>query len=86
MLTPEEPVSAGVIQAVAAAKGVDETALEPLYDSVDPDALDTIFPTHVDDRHLEQYLVTFHYSGYEIRITGTGVVSAHTIDGAESGQ
>ena len=35
--------SHGVIRAVAAVKGVEPTALDPLYDFIDPDALDEMF-------------------------------------------
>ena len=38
-----ERVSEAVVTAVADAKGVDPLDLDPLYDSVDPDALDGIF-------------------------------------------
>ena len=38
-----ERVSEVVVTAVADAKGVDPLDLDPLYDSVDPDALDSLF-------------------------------------------
>lgn len=40
----KEPVTQQVITAVAEKEGVDEADLEtPLYDVIDPDALDTLF-------------------------------------------
>lgn len=42
-MEPGEQPSVRVVEAIAAAEGVDPAALEPpLYDVVDPDALDTL--------------------------------------------
>jgi hypothetical protein len=42
-------VSQTVVMAVAEAKGVDPVELEPLYTSVDPDALNNVFRPTVGD-------------------------------------
>ena len=39
----DEAISQRIIEAVADAKGVDPLDLPPLYDSIDPDALDALF-------------------------------------------
>ncbi|MFC7135555.1 HalOD1 output domain-containing protein [Halobaculum litoreum] len=39
-----EPVSVRVVECVAEATGLDATDLDPLYEVVDPDALDALFP------------------------------------------
>ena len=41
--TDDDPISQKVIEAIADATGVDPLELPPLYDSVDPDALDSLF-------------------------------------------
>lgn len=71
----DERVSMRVIEAVAAADHVDPTEIEsPLYQIVDPEALDRLY-THnpVADVH-----VTFDYAGYTVDVTPEGEVS---IDG-----
>lgn len=42
-ISSAESASEAVIEAVADAKGVDPLDLEPMYDTIDPDALDSIF-------------------------------------------
>lgn len=42
-IASSETVSEAVVEAVADAKGVDPLDLDPLYDTIDPDALDSIF-------------------------------------------
>ena len=72
-----EPLSQVVVEAVASAEGVDPLDLEvPLYDAVDPDALDALFESGgaVDGR------VEFEYYGYDVTATGDGRV---TLDAAD---
>jgi len=73
----EEPERASrrVVEAVAEAEGVDPTDLEPLYGTVDPDALDTLLQPRVDaagDPPVEE--VKLRYQGHEVRITASGRV------------
>ena len=73
-------VSEAVVTAVADAKGISTVALTPpLYDVIDPDALETVVAsmTSRPDDHVGR--VEFSYSGYEITITGDGHVSV-TLD------
>lgn len=42
-ISSAESASEAVIDAVADAKGVDPLDLDPMYDAIDPDALDSIF-------------------------------------------
>jgi hypothetical protein len=51
--------SEAVVSVVAAHKGVDEMALPPLYEVLDPDALDALFATRGDGNGS----VTFDYAG-----------------------
>lgn len=69
--------STAVVEAVASAGGWEPTAVpEPLYDVVDPDALDA-FVASTDDAE-----VSFTYMGYEVTVAGDGGV---TVDDAEDG-
>lgn len=67
-----EPLSQLVVEAVARTEGVDPLDLEvPLYDAVDPDALDALFQSGATvEGHVE-----FEYYGYEVTVTGDGCVT-----------
>ncbi|PCR88917.1 HalOD1 output domain-containing protein [Natrinema ejinorense] len=64
-----------VLEKVADADDVAPVALEPpLYDVVDPTALDQLFePTDTDDS-VRSGRVTFRYRGYDVTITSNGAV------------
>lgn len=66
------PTCIAVVEAVAAVSGRDATDLPPLYESVDADALNTLFdPAGVDsDRPMS---VSFTYVGYGVRVDRDGV-------------
>ncbi|MFW6382637.1 MAG: HalOD1 output domain-containing protein [Haloferacaceae archaeon] len=62
-------VSVRVVEAVASATGRDELTLPPLYDAVDPDALDTLTE---GTRDVE---ISFVYAGYEVTVGSDGEVT-----------
>ncbi|WP_083902833.1 HalOD1 output domain-containing protein [Natrinema versiforme] len=62
------PPSMTVLRKVSAEKGVDSTDLAPLYHSVEPDALDSLFEHGFDGE------LTFRYEGYHVTVSGTGDV------------
>lgn len=64
-------VSFLVVVAVAAVEGTDPERLPPLYDSVDPDALDAVLDTAGDGAGMN---VSFEYEGYEVRTRPSGRV------------
>ena len=76
-----DDVTRAVVEAVADAEGVDPEALAPpLYEAIDPDALNRIFAaTPTADRTAER--VGFRYSGYEVTIYGDGSVSVESREG-----
>jgi hypothetical protein len=61
--TPQaaEPVLDIVVDAVAAAEGVSPAEIEPIYDAVDPDAVDALLET-------PSAAVSFCYCGYRVEI------------------
>jgi hypothetical protein len=64
----DERPSGDVVEAVAAAAGTDVTGLPPLYDAVDPDALDRVFGPRADGtRYPTGTCVSFRYE--ECRVT-----------------
>lgn len=65
----DPPLSQAVLSAVAIREGVDETELpEPLYDAIDPDALNTLF------RNTTGH-VTFCYIDYIVTVESNGTVT-----------
>lgn len=76
-------ISASVLEAVAAASGRslvtddadDHTeALEPLYSTIDPDALDALLASKATDEH-PPVRVEFTYCGYRVTADSTGLVT-----------
>lgn len=74
-LAHEGNVSDKVINKVAEAEDVDPLELTPpLYDVIDPDALDLVFATTPTAGRMEG-TVTFSYNGYDVTVWGDGDVS-----------
>ena len=63
-LHPDATASEAVVATVAERAGTDPVALPPLYDTIDPDALDAIFRDGRPGR------VSFGYAGYEVTVCG----------------
>lgn len=69
-----ESISEAVVAAIARAKDVDPVDIEtPLYEVVDPDALDSLFPS--ERVCVTSGLVEFSYCGYDVTVTSGGEVS-----------
>jgi hypothetical protein len=67
-----EPLSRLVVETVAGAEGVDPLELGvPLYEAVDPDALDALFRSN----DSVEGVIEFTYYGYEVRVSSSGHVS-----------
>lgn len=74
---PAESVSGKVLGTVAARKNTEPTELQPpLYEVIDPDALDALFSPKGDGGVRTGGEVQFTYCGYEIRVTSNGDVRA----------
>jgi hypothetical protein len=84
-VSSNESVSEGVVTAVSAVSGnspisespsdrESEQALEPLYNVVDPDALDSVFRTGRDNTAPNRR-VTFPYHGYEVTVHSEDCIS-----------
>ncbi|SDN20199.1 hypothetical protein SAMN04487949_3649 [Halogranum gelatinilyticum] len=70
--TTDEVASDAVISAVAAASDTDPLDMEPLYATVDTDALDSLVTPRraaIGDLHL-----TFEYQGYEVTASSCGSI------------
>ncbi|WP_330631912.1 HalOD1 output domain-containing protein [Halocatena halophila] len=69
-----QPLGVQVIEAVGATTGLDETEITaPLYKSVDPEALDTLFATGGDGS--VQFSFDGHHITIEVMADGTGTIT-----------
>lgn len=76
----EETVSERVISKVAERTGTDPLELRPLYEVVDPEALDRFFETGRARADGPENRVQFTYSGCDVEISGDGTVRVSTTD------
>lgn len=60
-----------IIEALATAMRVDATDLPPLYDIVDPDAIDSLFPKHNGVANAEAML-SFNYDNWNVFVNADG--------------
>ena len=65
----EQGVAVAVIEAVAAAAGRDPTELPPLYETVDPDALDSLFAHRRQRSAPDECRFAFAYAGYDVVVS-----------------
>lgn len=74
-LVQAESLSQAVIEAVASREDVEPMALEtPLYEAVDPDALDALVETTASQHDRASLEIEFTYHGYHVRVSADGVV------------
>lgn len=65
--------------AIAARVGSDASECPPLYDVIDPDALDTLFAPHhrTTERHGK---VIFEYCGYQVTVNADRTIELEPLD------
>lgn len=79
--TAAERVSEAVVSAVADAKDISAVDVSPpLYDVIDPDALEALVASMTRGSGERAGTVEFSYSGYEVTVTGDGFVSVTPVD------
>ncbi|WP_226008062.1 HalOD1 output domain-containing protein [Natrinema salinisoli] len=72
--TENTPVYA-VVSAVSEASGLDMVELPPLYDAINPDALNALFTSRAEPAVNK---ISFEYAGYDVVVRGTGAVEVRT--------
>ncbi|AGB39965.1 HalOD1 output domain-containing protein [Natronococcus occultus] len=72
--TENTPVYA-VVSAVAEAEDADPVALPPLYEAIDPEALNALLAAEPE---TAVGTVAFRYAGYDVEVTGDGDVSVRS--------
>lgn len=73
-------ISQRVIKEVADVRGVDPLDLPPLYEAIDPDALEQLFPDEIGDSGPGGRVV-FTVAKCEVVVHSTGEVEVTTLDG-----
>ena len=76
-----DPPSSVVVESIASITDRDRFDLDPLYQVVDPDALDALFEPRVDGCHRGEGEVTFAYHGYEVAVRSYGVIAIQSAEG-----
>jgi hypothetical protein len=73
--------SQAVVERVAGCEGVDHTELVPLFDAIDPEALDKLVERSQNEGYALEIAFTYH--GYDVTVTGDAVhlASDEAIDG-----
>lgn len=78
MVRQSKSVTASVVEKIADAEGVGKFDIQPLFESVDPDALEAIFG---DPAVAEHITVEFVHAGYHVAIDGGNIsVDGHVDD------
>jgi len=68
-------VSERIVTQVAEAEDSDSTTLPPLYEVIDPDALDKLIESLSGGPNQSTCVVRFVYCDYEITVTASGKIS-----------
>lgn len=69
---PEDRPSESVVATIAALAGEEPTELTPLYEAVEPDAIDALVEHARRTGHPDRTRLTFAYAGYEVSVRGDG--------------
>jgi CheY-like chemotaxis protein len=80
---PEDDASLTIVEALADKTGMDPTDVAPLYDSVDPDALDQLVKHAAVSGKQNRLVVEFTFADHAIRAFGSGEVEYKEIDSGE---
>lgn len=72
----DQTATEAVLEAVSDQADTDVLDLAvPLYDAVDPDALESFYAAAADSGQMNSMSVSFTYYGYDVTVTGAGEVT-----------
>lgn len=72
--TDSQPLSTTVMEVVGAATNTEADQMDPLYDALDPDALDAIFRPRFDDVPRTNGQVMFSLDGHDVAVHSYGYI------------
>ncbi len=73
----DKSASTAVVRAVSTAKDVEPENLPPIYDYIDPEALDELFQKTNRRPIRGNTTVSFEYCGYTVAVRAVGTVELH---------
>jgi hypothetical protein len=79
---PSKPFTEQIVAAVATAADCSPRELPPLYEAIDPDALDRLFAPTYGGGLRSDGRVIFEYAGYEVVIHSPNDVDVNPTDAA----
>jgi Halobacterial output domain 1 len=77
--THPDSISVRVIDAVVETIGTDTTEIDPLYDYIDPDALNDLFKSSENGQHHRGGRVEFQMEDHLIRISSDGDIEVRPV-------
>lgn len=80
---PDE-IDAVIIGALADYADVDVDAVAPLYETIDADALSAVLCPRLNGEPRKDVQVRFPFAGFELAVTGTGLVAVRSVSPADS--
>lgn len=79
----ERSISTTVVVATARASETEPNDLPPLFEAVDPDALDAVFASRGDQPRRRDITVAFPYAGHEVSVSGNGEICVYELPESE---
>jgi hypothetical protein len=75
-----QSLATAIVHHIATKHDAEPSTLDPLYEVVDPDALEALFAARNDGSPRSTGQVVFDYSGYEVTVTSKGDIHATPLD------
>ncbi|WP_433634043.1 HalOD1 output domain-containing protein [Halomicrococcus sp. NG-SE-24] len=69
-----------IVTHIAAKKDIDPTTLDPLYDVINPEALEALFAPQFDGTPRTDGRIVFAYSGYRVTVTSEDDIESTPLD------
>ncbi|WP_227380708.1 HalOD1 output domain-containing protein [Haladaptatus halobius] len=78
----QQPLTEQIVTAITDAADTSHRELPPLYEVIDPDALDRLFTPIYEGATRSNVRVRFAYAGYEVVVHSSGDVTVSPLDAA----
>ncbi|WP_266081168.1 HalOD1 output domain-containing protein [Haladaptatus caseinilyticus] len=78
---PSRSLSNQILTVIAEVDDRSVNAIEPLYKTIDPDALDALFAPQIDGSSRASGNVSFKYAGYWVTVSSEGAVEIDPTNG-----
>ena len=72
--TSDDSATLTIVERIATLEGRDPVTLPPLYDTIDPEALDSLVGSSTAGDSRSPTTIRFTYCGYDVRVRGDGEI------------